>query len=696
MSNKDDEIKALKQLLKKAEEKAARAEEKLEKERDRRRKAEEFIVVMTALIPVMKALSDQCQEILQQLPPDLPQADVKRLLNVMQETQADFINLSKYHTIVRLFAKGAEKIGRPKKADDFEAARNALDKAVRNLKKRQQELQALMKASSRAAKEAYAEQPDNEALKAAADIAETPEPEVREFERLPSPGRQLLEAKQKGGFDSDEPLEIPGECPHCGHSNLITGAEIKSTLRHFETSINKLSQLIQLKSQHCYCQTCGQAFCVCGRDVPVKPGREMGQSVVVAAAELNAVGIPLNKVMQLLFMKDDQLGKDTLGRNLHDWLVDTGKPLMDTVLAELNTQHTMVMDETVLPVLQSKGQGVCEAPENEKPRQKDYIGVQCSAPGVDRQCVRYIYLGSRDNESIFAALQNARPSVLVTDGYVSYASYCKGLERPTPQCCLVPLRRLILDALAIPKMNKELFGDEVDKAVEKAKSHFTKGTSAFLLCSVLSAFSKIYGNEASLIQKDGESREEFLARVKKSRQSYAKPLMKNIDTILCELAKKETQTNSAGVFESADKTKQIGATVAYYMNRRDSFHVFLEDPEVPTDSNAVERAIRPLTVLRKATDFKQSRDRTESLCILMSLYETAKANNIRDIPAWLLACGRAYYLYRANRTLTRRMQEGLKAGLNKDELLDARITSFTDDAGDGFDWTPYLPWNFRQ
>ena len=76
-------------------------------------------------------------------------------------------------------------------------------------------------------------------------------------------------------------------------------------------------------------------------------------------------------------------------------------------------------------------------------------------------------------------------------------------------------------------------------------------------CSVLSTFSKIYGNEASLIQKDGESREEFLARVKKSRQSYAKPLMKNIDTIMCELAKKETQTIPAGVFESADKNKQI-------------------------------------------------------------------------------------------------------------------------------------------
>ena len=80
----------------------------------------------------------------------------------------------------------------------------------------------------------------------------------------------------------------------------------------------------------------------------------------------------------------------------------------------------------------------------------------------------------------------------------------------------------------------------------------------------------------------------------------------------------------------------------------------------------------------------------------MSLYETAKANNIRDIPAWLFACGGANYLYSPNRTLTRRMQEGFKAGLDKNELLDTGITAFAVDAGDGFDWTPYLPWNFRQ
>ena len=147
MSNKDDEIQALKQLLKKAEEKAARAEEKLGKERDKRRKAEadlknakETVVTMAALFPIMKALSDHCLEILQQLPPDLPLADTERLINVLQEAREDFINLSKYHTIARLFTKGSEKIGRPKKVDNFETARDALDKALRNLKKRQEKL----------------------------------------------------------------------------------------------------------------------------------------------------------------------------------------------------------------------------------------------------------------------------------------------------------------------------------------------------------------------------------------------------------------------------------------------------------------------------------------------------------------------------------------------------------------------------
>ena len=55
MPNKDDEIKVLKQLLKKAEEKAARAEEKFEKERDKRlkaeadrKKAEELVVILAA------------------------------------------------------------------------------------------------------------------------------------------------------------------------------------------------------------------------------------------------------------------------------------------------------------------------------------------------------------------------------------------------------------------------------------------------------------------------------------------------------------------------------------------------------------------------------------------------------------------------------------------------------------------------
>ena len=42
------------------------------------------------------------------------------------------------------------------------------------------------------------------------------------------------------------------------------------------------------------------------------------------------------------------------------------------------------------------------------------------------------------------------------------------------------------------------------------------------------------------------------------------------------------------------------------------------------------------------------------------------------------------------------MQEGLKAGLDKNEVLDTGSTAVAGDDADGFDWTPYLPWNFRQ
>lgn len=696
MTTKDEKIAALKKLLEKAEAKIARKEDQLKEERQKRKDAEAAIITAYMLFPSLQKLSAESITELLQLFENDPTVALDRLTVLLQELADGFTSLTKNKVIQRLFAGGTEKIGRPKRqknapaANDVDTAKDNVAKAVRALKKRQDELRRTQEVAAEAAKKAAQEIPGNDALAAASRIADTAEPEIQEFERQPSVGRQFAEAKADARSDSEEKLDNP-TCPHCHQAgNIITGRLLGKKLRSVASQLNETADFVDTQTENCYCNKCRKIFCVCTNDdVPAKPKREMGQSLLIAATQLYCNGMPLNKVMQLLFPEKAQLGKDTLGENLHTWALDTLKPLAECIFHVMYKQHTLLMDETPLTVLQSKGQGICQNPKDGDLRSKDYIGVQCSAPGATQQCIRFIYLGSRSGERIHETLKDVQAKVLVTDGYAPYASYCQGADRPTAQNCIVHLRRYLLDALSIPNINKYLFDTNPDEAVKKAKSKFESGSSAFMLCSVLQAFSKIYGYEKTLKRKPGETDEQHRQRVLQCRQKYAKPLMDDVDIIMCELAKKLTIQTKSGTYESANKTFQEGGAVAYYMNRRQSFRTFLNDPEVPPDSNAVERAIRPVTVLRKVTDFKQSQERMESYCILMSLFETAKANNVKDFFAWLGAYCHAFYYYRAEKTLNRMLQKSGDVAC----VLNTRLEAFDDDSGEGFDFTPHLPWN---
>ena len=52
---------------------------------------------------------------------------------------------------------------------------------------------------------------------------------------------------------------------------------------------------------------------------------------MVKAAKLYCLGIPLDKAQRLLFSSQSRLGNDTLGNNLHDWALNTCKPLLDSL-----------------------------------------------------------------------------------------------------------------------------------------------------------------------------------------------------------------------------------------------------------------------------------------------------------------------------------------------------------------------------
>lgn len=301
--------------------------------------------------------------------------------------------------------------------------------------------------------------------------------------------------------------------------------------------------------------------------------------------------------------------------------------------------------------------------------------MQASAPYEPHQIVIYDWIGARSTETIVDKLGDMHNRVLVADGYQVYAGVTAEGDVPKLQGCCAHLRRYMLDAINAPA---------IKRVMEKLKN----GSTAHLLCGALLAMSKIYGYEKANKRRAGESEEVFAQRVQEHRQKYARPLMEHFNTIMSELAGNQCKQTAAGKYVVATKISAIAQTVCYYMNRRESFKTFLSEPLAPPDNNRTERAVRAIAALRKATNFQQSQDRTQSLCIMMSLNEMAQANGIKNTVGWLHDYGQALLKHMARKTLTARHAAGLE--------WEASLKKFDDGAMDGFDFDAWLPWNYLE
>ncbi|GAB0682646.1 ISSfl3 OrfC [Escherichia coli TA008] len=74
--------------------------------------------------------------------------------------------------------------------------------------------------------------------------------------------------------------------------------------------------------------------------------------------------------------------------------------------------------------------------------------------------------------------------------------------------------------------------------------------------------------------------------------------------------------------------------ISYILKRPDELCRFLDDGSVPPDNNICERAIRPVTLGRKAWLFAGSLMAGKRAAQIMSLLETAKRNGLEP-HAWL-------------------------------------------------------------
>ncbi len=86
----------------------------------------------------------------------------------------------------------------------------------------------------------------------------------------------------------------------------------------------------------------------------------------------------------------------------------------------------------------------------------------------------------------------------------------------------------------------------------------------------------------------------------------------------------------------------MGKAIAYMLELWEGLTRFLDDPRIPLDNNAAERALRGVVVGRKNHYGSRSKRGTEVAAIFYTLFETAKLSQVDP---------RAYFTRAARRAI---------------------------------------------
>ncbi len=281
--------------------------------------------------------------------------------------------------------------------------------------------------------------------------------------------------------------------------------------------------------------------------------------------------LPLYRQHQQLTDAGITLSRATL-TNLVKRSIDLLRPVVAAQLDSVLESHVLAMDETPIKAGRA-GQG--------KLKQGWFWPVY-----GDRDEVVFTWSTSRGRQHIENTLKKRFNGVLLTDGYAAYARYAKGNDQATHAQCWVHSRRYFVEAEA----------SEPDRVAD--------------------ALAQI----GTLYRIEDEVRERKLAGDKKHqhRLTHSKPVVDRF------FAWCEDQLRQPGRLPKDPFTRALG----YVLNRQAELRVFLEDPEVPLDTNHVERSLRVIPMGRKNWLFCWTEIGAEHVGLIQSLIATCRLHGI--------------------------------------------------------------------
>jgi transposase len=205
----------------------------------------------------------------------------------------------------------------------------------------------------------------------------------------------------------------------------------------------------------------------------------------------------------------------------------------------------------------------------------------------ERDEVCFPFHASREAKHVLATLGHDPPAgaVLLSDGYAAYARYAEQCGLTHAQCW-AHTRRKFFDAQAI----------EPERAA-----------------AALDMIGALYAVEAEIREAEWVG-----ADKQRCRQERSRPLVEHF------FAWVEAQFAAQGLLPSSPLTTAL----AYARERQAGLEVYLTDPEVPIDTNHLERALRAIPMGRKAWLFCWTEVGAKYVGIVQSLITTCRLHGI--------------------------------------------------------------------
>ena len=281
--------------------------------------------------------------------------------------------------------------------------------------------------------------------------------------------------------------------------------------------------------------------------------------------------LPLYRQHQRLRQCGIDIARPTLTR-LSSRAIDLLEPIVDAQFEHILQSRVLAMDETPIKAgRKSKG----------KLRQ----GYLWPIYG-DADEIVFTYTPSRAAGHVIDVLGEAFSGTLVSDGYEAYARYARQHEQVTHAQCWAHTRRYF----------------------ERAKEADPEAAA-----EALGLIGELYRIEAHIrdTQLTGEAKLKY-------RTQHSEPAVHAFGQ-WCD-----AQCRRHDLLPSHPLTKAL----KYAMDRTDSLKVFLSDPDVPIDTNHLERALRPIPMGRKNWLFCWTELGAKQVGIIQSLLVTCKLHGI--------------------------------------------------------------------